>query len=130
MNQPKSKKQGQKKKKREQEKKKPEQKKNLFERNPRKTLIFTVVFFMLILDALAGVIFIPADEHSFRCSNPYYHHDFLSNQNVETSWGYRKYRLFTNSLGFRDGTVRDVPLKAEANPPHRRLVHGGHGSAL
>jgi len=89
--------------------KKPEQRKNLFERNPRKTLVFTVAFFILILDGLAGVIFNPTDDNSFRCSNPYYHHDFLPNQNVETTWGARKYRVFTNSLGFRDGTVRDVP---------------------
>jgi hypothetical protein len=89
---------------------KPEQRKNLFERNPRKTLVFTVAFFVLIMDALAGVIFTPNHDHSFRCSNPYYHHDFLPNQNVETKWGDRKYRFFTDSLGFRDETVRDVPL--------------------
>ena len=93
----------------EQRKKKQAQRKNLFERNPRKTLIFTVAFFLLILDGLAGAIFNQADEHSFRCSNPYYHHDFLPNQNAETRWGDRRYRVFTNSLGFRDGTVRDVP---------------------
>ena len=93
--------------------KKPEQRKNLFERNPRKTLVFTVAFFILILDLLAGFIFIPADSHSFRCSNPYYHHDFLPNQSAETTWGDRKYRVFTNSLGFRDGSVRDVPLASK-----------------
>jgi hypothetical protein len=93
--------------------KKPEKKKNLFERNPRKTLVFTAVFFIFILDILAGVIFIPTNDNSFRCSNPYYHHDFLPNQNVETVWGDRKYRVLTNSLGFRDGTVRDVPLASK-----------------
>jgi hypothetical protein len=93
--------------------KKPEQKKNLFERNPRKTLIFTTAFFILMLDALAGVIFPPNNGHSFRCSNPYYHHDFLPNQNVETKWGDREYRFFTNSLGFRDGAVRNIPLASK-----------------
>jgi hypothetical protein len=93
--------------------KKPEQKKNLFERNPRKTLAFTAAFFILILDGLAGAIFNPANGHSFRCSNTYYHHDFLPNQNVETTWGTRRYRILTNSLGFRDGTVRDVPLASK-----------------
>lgn len=90
--------------------KKPEESKSLFERNPRKTLVFTAVFLLIILDALAGGIFIPTDDRSFRCSSPYYHHDFLPDQNVETAWGPRKYRVLTDSLGFRDGTVRDVPL--------------------
>ncbi len=93
--------------------KKPEQIKNVFERNPRKTLVFTVAFFILILDGFAGAIFNPTKDRSFRCSNPYYHHDFLPNQNVETTWGTRRYRIFTNSLGFRDGTVRDVSLASK-----------------
>ncbi len=93
-------------------KKKAGKRKNLFERNPRKTLVFTAVLFIIILDILAGALFIPAD-HSFRCSSPYYHHDFLPNRNVETAWGPRKYRVFTNSLGFRDGSVRDVPLASK-----------------
>jgi hypothetical protein len=97
----------------EKRKKKPEQKKSLFERNPRKTLVITAAFFILILDMLAGVLFNPTDDNSFRCSSPYYHHDFLPNQNAETKWGDRKYRVFTNSLGFRDGTVRDVSLASK-----------------
>jgi hypothetical protein len=104
------KKQNQGKKKPEEGRKKPDQSRNLFERNPRKTLIFTVLFFVVIVDALAGALFNPNKDNSFRCSNPYYHHDFLPNQNVETAWGDRKYSFFTNSLGFRDGMVRDVPL--------------------
>jgi hypothetical protein len=86
--------------------------KNLFESNPWKTLVFTAVIFVLIVDLLAGAIFIPT-AHSFRCSSPYYHHDFLPNQDVETAWGNRKYHFFTNSLGFRDGTVREVPLASK-----------------
>jgi hypothetical protein len=93
--------------------KKPERRKNLFERNPRKTLFFTAAFFILILDGLAGAVLNPAGNHSFRCTNPYYHHDFRPNQHVETTWGDRRYSIFTNSLGFRDGTVRDVPLASK-----------------
>ncbi len=91
-------------------KKKQDQRISLFERNPRKTLFFTVVFLILVLDGLAGAIFNPPDYHSFRCSSPYYHHDFLPNQNAETVWGDRKYTVYTNSLGFRDKIVRDIPL--------------------
>ncbi len=85
------------------------QRQNLFERNPRKTLIITAVFFILVADVLARVVFNPTG-NSFRCSSPYYHHDFLPNQDTVTAWGNRKYRMFTNSLGFRDGMVREVPL--------------------
>ena len=87
--------------------------KNLFERNPRKTLAITAAFFILIVDLLAGALFNPADDNSFRCSSPYYHHDFLPNQNAETKWGEQRYRVFTNSLGFRDRAVRHVPLASK-----------------
>jgi len=93
--------------------KRPEQRKNLFERNPRKTLFFTAAFFILVVDVLARVIFNPTEGYSFRCSNPYYHHDFLPNQNAETAWGDRKYRMITNSLGFRDETMREIPLASK-----------------
>ncbi len=93
---------------------------NLFERNPRKTLVFTAAFFILLLDGLARVLVDPTG-HSFRCSNPYYHHDFLPDQNAETTWGDRKYRIITNSLGFRDKAVREVPL---ASTQQRILLIG------
>lgn len=86
--------------------------KSLFERNSGKTLLLTSVALILILDFLAGIIFIPNDGGSFRCSSPYYHHDFLPNQSVDTAWGPRKYHVFTNSLGFRDAAARDVPLSS------------------
>lgn len=103
-------KQGRKSRKPEQRRKDPERRQTLFERNPRKTLVFTVVFLMLILDVLTRFVFAPPDDHSFRCTNPFYHHDFLPNQDAATEWGDSKYRILTNSLGFRDATVRDVPL--------------------
>ena len=88
------------------------QRKNLFERNPRKTLIFTILIFILLADMAARIIVDPAG-HSFRCSSPYYHHDFLPNQNSETTWGNRQYRIYTNSIGFRDRAIRDIPLESK-----------------
>jgi len=86
--------------------------KTLFERNPRKTLVFTVVLLFLIVDVLARAAFNPARD-SFRCSSRYYHHDFLPNQDARTAWGQQKYSVLTNSLGFRDRSIRDVPLASE-----------------
>ena len=96
----------------EQRNKKRGQQKNLFERNPKKTLIFTVLFLIIILDGSAGAFLNSPTDSSFRCSNPYYHHDFLPDRNAGTAWGPRRYRIITNSLGFRDGTVRDIPLSS------------------
>ena len=38
----------------------------------------------------------------WRIGSNIYHHDILPNINVEESWGKYKYKLITNSLGFRD----------------------------
>ena len=86
--------------------------KTLFERNPRKTLVFTVVLLFLIVDVLARAVFNPAG-NSFRSSSPYYHHDFLPNQDARTACGQQKYSVLTNSLGFRDRIFLDVPLASE-----------------
>lgn len=85
--------------------------KTVFERNPRKTLVVTAALLIVAADVLAGAVAGSSDQ-SFRCSSPYYHHDFLPNQNTGTSWGDRRYSMFTNSLGFRDREVREVPLTA------------------
>ncbi len=38
----------------------------------------------------------------WRVSSNIYHHGILPNINVDESWGKRRYKLITNSLGFRD----------------------------
>ena len=38
----------------------------------------------------------------WRIKSEIYHHDIQKNINVEESWGHLKYKLITNSLGFRD----------------------------
>lgn len=41
--------------------------------------------------------------------NPYYHHGLLPDKSVkDISWGNRRYSIYTNSLGFRDGSTRKV----------------------
>ena len=40
-----------------------------------------------------------------------YHHDLRKNVDTVALWGTRTYSIKTNSLGFRDNVVRDVPLK-------------------
>jgi hypothetical protein len=84
-----------------------------FERNPKKTLIGFLFAVFLLLDLVAGLLFIPADYHSFRRSHPVYHHGFYPHMNTSTKWGDRVYPLVTNSLGFIDSAPREVPLRSD-----------------
>src|SRR5258708_6918310 len=47
-----------------------------------------------------------------RIANPVYDHGFAANFDGYDVWGEVRYRLITNSLGFKDASARDVPLKA------------------
>jgi hypothetical protein len=62
-----------------------------------------------------------ADQGSCRVSDPVRHHALKPNCAFAERWGHDKYDYFTNSLGFRDEKVRDVPL-AVARP--RILILG------
>jgi hypothetical protein len=50
-------------------------------------------------------------DHPARVANPTYDHGFAADFDGYDFWGVR-YRLITNSLGFKDASVRDVPLKS------------------
>ena len=53
-----------------------------------------------------------------RISDPVFHHTLKPNFDGYNNWGDTRYRFYTNSLGFRDASVRDVP----ANSPVRRVL--------
>jgi hypothetical protein len=53
-------------------------------------------------------------EHPARIANPIYDHGLAANFEGHDVWGDVRYRLITNSLGFRDGSVRKVPLKSDS----------------
>jgi hypothetical protein len=57
-------------------------------------------------------------KHPFRTSDARYSHGLMPNFDGFTTWGRQSYRFLTNSLGFRDGSVRNVPLKS----PIRRIL--------
>ena len=56
-----------------------------------------------------------------RIANPIYDHGLAANFDGYDSWGGIRYRLFTDNLGFKDFSVRDVPLKSSS---HRVLLIG------
>lgn len=94
------------------------EKTNWATRNPVKALILTVLLLTLLIDLIAGLLFIPVDYNVFRCPHHFYHHDLLPNREKITKWGNVTYPIYTNSLGFRDGRVRTIP----ARPSHKRIL--------
>jgi hypothetical protein len=49
-----------------------------------------------------------------RIANAVYDHGFAANFNGYDVWGELRYRLITDSLGFKDASVRSVPLKSDS----------------
>lgn len=99
----------------------PQTKKSIFESYPKTTLLLFVVTILVILDGIAGLLFIPTHDQDYRVSDPYYHHGLLPNRSQLTHWGPIEYPIATNSLGFRDSRVREVSRKTDR---HRILFIG------
>src|SRR4051812_27769425 len=57
-------------------------------------------------------------ERIARVADPIFDHGLVPNFDGYDVWGEARYRFFTNSLGFKDGATREVPLKA----PSRRIL--------
>jgi lysophospholipase L1-like esterase len=94
---------------------------------PRRILINSAMFFyclalFLIFD-FAYSSFTRGDERELnpRRYDPVYGHDLNSKFDGYDVWGEKRYRLITNSLGFKDASTRDVPLTSDA---HRILLMG------
>jgi hypothetical protein len=93
-----------------------------FRRYPRCTLLAFGLAISLLLDLAAGSLLIPREDAAFRTHHDVYHHGLKPNRNTLGKWGRRRYyHMVTNSLGFRDGQVREVEL---ANDRHRILMMG------
>ncbi|MFH1798490.1 MAG: hypothetical protein ABH844_04010 [Candidatus Omnitrophota bacterium] len=100
---------------------------NFFERNPKKTLIMAVIAGVLLLDIFCANAYklktgysLPEKameeqariEKIYRIPSAIYHHTLAENKSIDdTRWGHKKSYVRTNSFGFRDRIVRDVPLK-------------------
>src|SRR5581483_10233058 len=105
-----------------------EGRRSIFERHPVATLLLVVLVLIVGLDlAFTRVyeVFRPEfyREHSiFRVKSELYHHGFRPNMSTDFEyWGPLASSYRTNSLGFRDERVREVPLKSDK---HRILFIG------
>ncbi len=111
-----------------------------FERNPRKTVLVLVAASVLAIDLLVANVFAwrvgyafwaradhqaevtERSQQSFRVASGLFHHGLAPNQSIDAVlWGPMQYRVRTNSLGFIDREVREVPLAAE----RRRILFIG-----
>ncbi len=95
--------------------------KSWFERHPRLTLAVIVVTAVVGLDMLAAAIAPSQPEDLFRRPDPRFHHGLYPNRSTTTWWGKATYPMITNSLGMRDGSEAEVPLRG-SRP--RALIFG------
>jgi len=103
---------------------------SVFERYPRLTLLLVTGTALLLLDlgfTRAYSFLRPGfyrEQSAFRVSHELYHHGFKPRVSVDNEyWGPLASSYRTNSLGFRDRAVREIPL--EATGGRRRLVFIG-----
>ena len=97
------------------------------ERNEKKILFFFVIFLYLIIDLIfSSVINLKNfynQKNNIFIKHPVYHHTFKKNSEWTDNYGkYGKYKIFTNSLGFRDFNIRQIKKKNYKN--HRILFIG------
>jgi hypothetical protein len=85
---------------------------------PRRLLINTGLFLyclalFLVFDFLYSAFTTGQErERLARIADPVYDHGLVPNFDGYDVWGEARYPLFTNSLGFKDRSVREMPLKA------------------
>jgi hypothetical protein len=75
------------------------------------------VAILLLLD-LVYSNFLHADGPAVRTPDPRFDHGLAANFDGYDVWGTHRYRLYTNSLGFKDAAVRQIPLSSA----RRRIV--------
>jgi hypothetical protein len=75
-------------------------------------MVIYCIALLLLFDFVYSFLTAGEDARKVRIPNPVYDHGFAANSDGYDVWGEERYRLITNSLGFKDGSVREVPLQA------------------
>ncbi|GJL65347.1 MAG: hypothetical protein NPIRA05_03180 [Nitrospirales bacterium] len=99
-------------------------KSNRFENYSKTILVLIVVIVVLVSDFVLtgiyhfqkyGTIHKYADRRALRVSSLTFHHTLKANgQQQEQKWGHLTNPLYTNSLGFKDREIRQVPFTSSA----------------
>jgi hypothetical protein len=87
----------------------------------RRPLFVNVAVFVILFAVLDAGLAAIVVEHEPYSPNIYYHHGLNPNLSMMTQWGRAKYQLFTDNLGLKDQTPRQVPRAGG----HRRILFLG-----
>tara|TARA_Y100000590_G_scaffold46748_1_gene49510 strand:- start:2220 stop:3371 length:1152 start_codon:yes stop_codon:yes gene_type:complete len=71
-------------------------------------LIFDIIFFSILPEKYKSKLY---NNRAHRIKSYYYHHDLRPMASFYDQWGYEKYEIFTNNLGFKDKYNRKVKFK-------------------
>lgn len=95
---------------------------NFFERHPKKTLSVIILVGFILCDILLAKVLTTAGvyapqkkiEQYYRIKDPIFHHALKANiEHSDAVWGSMGYKIFTNSLGFKDKSAREVSLMSD-----------------
>jgi lysophospholipase L1-like esterase len=90
--------------------------------NSVKILFITSISLFILFDLTAKkLIYYFNNGKEYIIKNPIYHHDLKKNFVQENYFQFKRYRIITNSLGFRDSKIHNI----EKNSSKRRLVFIG-----
>ena len=99
-------------------------KKYFFTSFPRTTIFILAIILTFALDFVLTNIYnklISDQRRSIRIGHPVFHHTFKKNSKIPESLYKNKFTLFTNSLGFKDRSIRTIQL---VSTKHRILFIG------
>jgi hypothetical protein len=83
--------------------------------------VYCVALFLLFDFAYSSLTLGDELRRGSRTAHPVYDHGFAAKFEGHEAWGELRYPVITNSLGFKDASTRDVPLKSSSR---RILVIG------
>ena len=99
-------------------------KKYFFNNFPRTTIFILTIILTFTFDFVLTNIYnkrISDQKRSIRIEHPVYHHTFKKNSKIHESLYKNKFTIFTNSLGFKDRSIRAIQL---VSTKHRILFIG------
>ena len=71
-------------------------------------LVVDIIFFYLLPKEFKSKLY---NNRAHRIKSFHYHHDLRPMSSFYDQWGYEKYQIYTNSLGFKDQSNRKVKFK-------------------
>jgi len=90
--------------------------------NSKKILFITSILFFILLDIIAKqFIDYYNGGKEYTIKHLIYHHDLKKNFTQENYFQFKKYKIITNSLGFKDAKIRDI----KKNSSERRIIFIG-----